>query len=234
MKLTLAITTFNRYDLLLESFAQVIDDPRIDEILIMDDASELKYWDKIKELPNTNPKIKVVRQLTNQGMSRNKRDAVFNSKNDWVILFDSDNVIGRDYLDAFENTNSWVFDHPYSKIIYCPSYAKPTFDYRKYDGRIFDGAAKPNLNDPTCNCLFNTCNYIVHRDTYLSVWKPNEEMKGSDTIWMNYLWLKSGHLFKVVSNMHYFHRVHKDSGFMQDCDYNMKKAEEIRKLIMEL
>lgn len=234
MKLTLSITTYNRYELLLESFANVIDDHRIDEILIMDDCSEELYWKKIKELPNFNPKIKVVRQLANRGMSVNKRDAIFHSKNEWVILFDSDNVIGKDYLDAFESGSSWVFDHPTPNFIYCPSFAKPTFDYRKYQGRVFDTASKPNLYDPSCNCLFNTCNYIVNRGEYLKVWEENKQMKGSDTIWFNYLWLKSGKIFTVVPNMHYFHRVHEGSGFMQDADYNMKKAEEIKKLIMNL
>lgn len=59
-------------------------------------------------------------------------------------------------------------------------------------------------------------------------------MKATDTIWFSYLWLKSGRLMFIVKDMHYFHRVHKDSGFLQEVDYNMKKAEEIKKMIMEL
>lgn len=231
MKLTLAITVFNRYDLLLESFANVIDDPRIDEILICDDHSKEEYWNKIKELPKFNPKIKVVRQLENRGMLVNKRDAIFNSKNEWVIIFDSDNVIGKDYLDAFEESFQIQF---MGSIIYCPSFAKPNFDYRKYENQLYHKTKKPPLEDPMCNCLFNTANYIVNREEYLNVWRENKEMVASDTIWMNYLWMKSGRTFAIVPNMHYFHRVHKDSGFMQDCDYNMKKAEEIKKIIMEL
>lgn len=98
----------------------------------------------------------------------------------------------------------------------------------------FDKYNKPNLNDPLCNCLFNTCNYVVHRDSYISIWEENKEMKGSDTIWFNYLWLKAGKSFFVVPGMHYQHRVHNGSGFMQDVDYNMTKAEEIKQLIMNL
>lgn len=229
MKLTLAITTFNRYKLLLESFAGVIDDPRIDEILIMDDCSEIEYWNKIKELPKFNPKIRVIRQLENRGMSVNKRDAVFNSSNEWVIMFDSDNIIGKDYLDALDRqTILWP------KSIYCPSFAKPNFDYRQYELQVFGPDNKPPLQEAMCSCLFNTCNYMVHKESYLEVWKENKEMKGSDTIWFNYLWLKSGREFYVVENMHYIHRVHPGSGFLTDVDYNMKKAEEIKKLIMTL
>lgn len=232
MTLTLAITTYNRYEMLLESFAQVIDDDRIDEILISDDCSSLEYWNKIKELPKFNPKIKVVRQLTNQGMSRNKRDAVFNSKNEWVLLGDSDNVFGKDYVDALEIELSEAI----SRMIYCPSFAKPNFDYTGLPMiyGIKSLGRKPDMNNPLVNCFFNTCNYVVKKSEYLKVWQENKEMKGSDTIWFNYLWLKAGNYFSIIPDMHYFHRVHKDSGFMQDCDYNMKKAEEIKKLIMAL
>lgn len=232
MKLTLAITVYNRYELLLESFAQVIDDPRIDEILIMDDHSKDEYWNRIKELPKFNEKIKVVRQLENRGMSVNKRDAVFNSKNEWVILFDSDNVIGKDYLNALEIELSEAI----SRMIYCPSFAKPNFDYRTLPSiyGFKSLGTKPDMNDPIVNCFFNTCNYVVKKSEYLKVWIENKEMRGSDTIWFNYLWMKSGNYFSIVNGMHYFHRVHDQSGFMQDCDYNMKKAEEIKKMIMAL
>lgn len=240
MTLTLALTVYNRYEMLLESFAQVIDDPRIDEILIMDDASAPEYWNKIKELPKFNPKIKVVRQLENRNMSRNKRDAIFNSKNEWVIIFDSDNVIDKSYVDALEAEGELI-----KRIIYCPSWARPNFDYRKFERKVFSiphifpdskGSLgeRPDLKDSMLNCLFNTCNYVVNRDEYLRVWKENKEMVATDTIFFNYLWLKEGNYFTVLPGMHYDHRVHKDSGFLQEVDYNMKKGEEIKKLIMAL
>jgi glycosyltransferase involved in cell wall biosynthesis len=235
MKLTLAITVYNRWEMLLESFAGVIDDPRIDEILIMDDASEDQYWNKIKDLPLYNPKIKVVRQLQNRGMSVNKRDAVFHSKNEWVIIFDSDNVIGKDYLDAIEKEISNDEDHALmNNFIYCPYFAKPNFDYRLFERNIYSIDKKPDLSNSILNCLFNTCNYLVNRSQYISIWEENKEMKGSDTVWFNYLWLKSGNYFYVLPGMEYEHRVHKGSGFMQDLHYNMEKAEGIKKLIMEL
>jgi glycosyltransferase involved in cell wall biosynthesis len=233
MKLTIALTVFNRYDLLLESFSQVIDDPRIDEILIMDDHSKDEYWNKIKELPASSPKIKVVRQLENRGMSENKRDAIFNSNNEWVLIGDSDNVFGKDYLDALEK--DWI-KHliPNRFWIYSPSFAQPVFDYRKFEGYVFDSTDLPKLNDPSCNCLFNTCNFVVNRDEYIKTWQENKEMKASDTIWMNYLWLKAGNSFYVVPGMYYFHRIHSGSGFAEEMEYNMVKAQEIKKLIMAL
>lgn len=243
MKLTLAITVYNRYEMLLESFANVIDDPRIDEILIMDDCSEPEYWNKIKELPKFNPKIKVVRQLENRGMSVNKRDAVFNSSNEWVIIGDSDNIFGKKYIDSFCNVidpdfilNGNKLPYTWNRFIFCPSFAKPNFDYQQFQGQQFGtGMMDAKIpTDPLFFTLLNTCNYVVNREKYLIVWKENPEMKGSDTIWFNYLWLKAGGCLAIVPGMHYEHRVHPGSGFLQDADYNMKKAEEIKKLIMQL
>lgn len=230
MKLTLAITVYNRYEMLLESFANVIDDDRIDQILIMDDHSDEEYWKKIKDLPAYNPKIKVVRQLQNRGMSVNKRDAIFNSKNEWVIIGDSDNVFGKDYVDALFKGTDWA-----SRVIHCPEFAKPHFDYRNipqvYNIKHF---GKPDFSNPMVSCFFNTCNYVVNREKYLSVWQENKGVIASDTIWFNYLWLKAGNYFDIVDNMQYVHRVHDGSGFMKEVDYNMKKAEEIKQLIMQL
>lgn len=228
MKLTLAITVYNRWDLLLESFAQVIDDPRIDEILIMDDASKDEYWNKIKELPKFNDKIKVVRQLSNQGMSRNKMSAVLNSKNEWVILFDSDNVIGKDYLDSIPETLK-------VNTIYMPCFARPTFDFRKFSELIIEKEdAAAWIWDDVFNMMLNCCNYLVPREQYLQAFEDDATVKASDTILFAYNWLKNGNKFKVVPGMEYTHRIHPGSGFLEDCDYNMNKANHTRKLIQSL
>lgn len=232
MTLTLAITTYNRFEMLLESFAKVIGDSRINEVLIMDDHSEEKYWNKIKDLDKFNPKIKVVRQDFNRGMSENKRDAIACSKNEWVIIGDSDNVFDTTYVNAFFNVEHEHGNH----IIYCPSFAKPNFDYRKYQGNIYFKSSSFQLLflETEFSCLMNTCNYVVHRDSYIRVWKENKTVKCADTIWMNYLWLKEGNAFYVVPEMEYEHRVHNGSGFMQEVKYNMEKAEEIKILIEQL
>lgn len=87
---------------------------------------------------------------------------------------------------------------------------------------------------PIGECLFNTCNYLVNRAEYLRVYQHNADMKATDTIHFNYLWLSAGNHFYVVPGMEYYHRVHDGSGFLQDCSYNMAKAKEIKELIKSL
>lgn len=228
MKLTLAITNFNRYELLQESYKEIIDDPRISEVLIMDDHSDQEVFKLVHALRLTHPKIRVVRQTVNRGMMQNKADAIALSKNEWVIIFDSDNIIRPNYLDAIPK-------ELHKDTIYLPDFAEPHFNYQKFSGwEVTSLNVKRLVLDDMGNCCLNTCNYLVHRDTYGQVYKINPEMKGTDTIYMAYLWLMAGKKFFVVAGMRYFHRVHNGSGFMADADYNMRKAEEIRKKIAAL
>lgn len=252
MNLSLCITTFNRFDLLKESYSQVIDDPRISEIIIVDDCStEPGIKEKVNSLAGG--KVKVFHQAQNRGMSRNKADAIGYASNEWCLIFDSDNIIGKDYLDAFWKDrlqHEWAFDqdnawpelgdetmHP-KNVIFCPDFAKPDFNYTRYstlEMQVFDKSnAGFHIGDDTFNCLMNTCNYIVNRDFYLKTYQYNPVHFASDTIWHAYNHLKSGGLFHIVPGMQYYHRVHKGSGFLQGVDHNMRMQAEVRKLIMEL
>lgn len=228
--ISLCITTYNRYELLMESFAQVLNDDRISEIVIVDDCSTDEIYAQVLAAVFHMPKVRLYRNQQNMGMSLNKKRAVELAKNDWCILLDSDNVVWPDYLDAIENMGPLS---PY--VIYCPSFARPQFDYRHFSKLHIDkdnvtDFLKKHMSEP----VLNTCNYLVYREFYLATHQHNPEMKGTDTIWFNYLWLKAGNSFYVVPGMEYYHRVHEGSGFLTDCDYNMRKAKEVKELIKAL
>lgn len=244
MQLSLCITTYNRFELLKESYAQVIDDPRISEIIIVDDCSnEPGIKEKVNSLAGG--KVKVFHQAQNRGMSRNKADAISYASNEWCIIFDSDNVIGKDYLDAFyrkiERFPTEEDGSPAIDTIFCPDFAKPDFDYTAFSstnlpscGIYYSKNVAQCMSDNRFNCLMNTCNYIVNRDFYLKTYQYNPDHIASDTIWHNYNHLKRGGFFCVVPDMQYYHRVHKGSGFLQGVDHNMRMQAEVSKMIMEL
>lgn len=228
--ISLCITTYNRYELLMESFAQVLDDDRISEIVIVDDCSTDEIYQKIEAATKDMTKVHLYCNTQNLGMSLNKKRAIEMASNEWVIIFDSDNVIDTGYLDALS-----IPPGIGRRVIYCPSFAKPQFNYGRYAGQYIDATTAAQLMlHPMGECIFNTCNYMVNREEYLKVYEHNPEMKGTDTIWFNYLWLKAGNSFYVVPGMQYYHRVHEGSGFLADCDYNMRKAKEVKELIKQL
>lgn len=123
MKLSLAITTYNRYEMTVESFAQVIDDPRIDDIIILDDCSTDGSYEKLRDHFKENEKVRVIRQAQNRGMSVTKRDAIALCNNREVVIFDSDNKLGKDYLDALEAVGDFS-----DETLYLPTAANPQFN----------------------------------------------------------------------------------------------------------
>lgn len=232
MKISLCITTFNRYEMCEDCLADVIDDDRIDDIVIMDDCSTNMAHMKLLLRFGQNKKIKIRTQLQNVGMSKNKRDAISFAKNEWAIIFDDDNKMGPDYLDALFEVDG-LFVNKYD--IFMPDFAKPNFDYRNFDdANIYSGNINQWTAMPRFGAMINTCNYVVNRDFYLDAWVYNQEMKATDTAWHAYNHLKAGGAFYVVPGMTYEHRVHDESGFMKDVHYNMAQSGRIGELIKKL
>jgi glycosyltransferase involved in cell wall biosynthesis len=226
--LSLCLTNYNRYEMLLESFQHVYDDPRISEIVISDDNSEWKLWKKLEKYCATKSKISLFRNPHNVGMSLNKKLAIQHATNPWCIIFDSDNVLERNYLDAIPK-------HLDTGIFYLPSFAKPQFDYRAFSGITVDWRnVKQVLKKPMFEQCLNTCNMVVHRDSYVNIYQYDPNIKETDTLHMNYLWLKYGGKLQIVEGMEYFHRVGKHSGWLQNANYNIKKGQEQLNLIRQL
>lgn len=230
MFFTFAITHYNRFDLLMKSFPSLINDERVNDILIMDDASTDGSLEKILKEFEGNNKVRIIRNVTNQGMSRNKSIAVGYSYNPFVILFDSDNIIETKYLDAIDKIKIFQSD-----TIYSPARAWPVFNYDELAGKTIDrGNVKKFMDFPQFGAMINTCNYVCHRDFYLKNYNYNPEIKGTDTAWHFYNHLKNGGKFHIVPDLEYFHLVHKDSTFMEHADYNMAWAERINQMLREL
>lgn len=246
LKLSLCITTYNRPEMTIRAFEKVYEDARITEIIIVDDASSHDNVKKLHRATIPMSKVRLYFNHENIGMSRNKTKSIELATSDWCILFDSDNILDKDYLDAFERFVTLkngdcpiMYDPKHKKTIFCPDFAKPYFDYTIYSSEAFGGIygadmAQYLIRENMFNCLMNTCNYIVHRQMYLDTYNYNADHIASDTIWHNYNHLKVGGVFAVVPGMQYYHEVHDGSGFKQNIDYNMRQAEKVRRLIIEL
>lgn len=228
--ITLAITTFNRFDLLVKSFEKVIDDERISEIVIVDDDSEIEIFNKIVNEWKDHPKVKIFRNATNQGVYRNKYHAVYFSTNEWVIVFDSDNIIGKDYIDTLYSIEQW---DPHTE--YCPGKALPDFDYTQISK---EPITKDNVNTlwkkKQVDAMLNTMNSFFNRQEYLNVWRDVMEPVSSDSIFMNYRWLAAGNKIRIVPELQYYHRIHKGSHYVQNCQKSMAIHQEIEKKIRQL
>jgi glycosyltransferase involved in cell wall biosynthesis len=232
-KVSIAITTYNRPGITHKAIEEVLYDSRVSEIIVLDDCSDIDNFnilcDNLKNR-DRDKKIKISRNVENLGMMWNKVLAVSLCSNEFAILFDSDNILPISYIDIL-----YKLDHWFTDVIYCPDYAIPNFDYTMFGGRMFDKEkSKKYIDDPQFSMMMNTCNYFVPKTNFVKSFVDNDSIKASDTIWIAYNWLKQGNKFHVVKDMQYYHAISEDSGFLKDCDYNMKKAEEIKQMIKEL
>jgi len=199
--LSLCITNHNRDRMLFESFEQVLNDDRVSEIVIVDDNSEDNFWRKVQKYCDGNPKIKLFRNRKNLGCYKNKREAIAQAKNEFVIIFDSDNIMTKDYIDK-------IFEQEWDEHeILAPDFVH-SFDYRHFGGHTITKATVANYTRMLrFDCLINTMNYFVHRDNYLAVWDGSIEPWTADTIYQNYRWLESGRSFHVLKGLEYNHRI---------------------------
>lgn len=222
--ITLALTHFNRAPLLLESLQYVIHDPRISEVVISDDASTDGSWQVLVDRFANIAKVQLFRNEERLDCYANKRMAVQRSSCKWVILFDSDNVIYRSYLDRL-----WeVKDRWHEDVAYLPDFAKPNFDYRAFSGvQVTRKNVAKMMGLPHFATMLNTANYFFNRESYLDVWDVTVNPHTADSIFQNYNWLYAGKELAVVRGLEYFHRVHENSHYKQ----NVHKTGSFAKLV---
>jgi glycosyltransferase involved in cell wall biosynthesis len=201
--ISLCLTSYRRLSMLMESFLNVAADDRISEIIITEDTADDSTWFFLAQQHfSVYPKVKVFRNEKNLGCYRNKREAISKASNEFVIIFDSDNILRPDYLDR-------IFERPWSKdTIFAPDFAKPHFDYRGFSGVTL---TKENVKEYTeqknFTAMINTMNYFVNRDEYLKIWEDHPEPWTADTLFMNYNWLKAGNKIHVLKDLQYEHRI---------------------------
>lgn len=206
--ISLCITTYERTDLLFESFNQVINDDRISEIVIVDDCSSLEVYNTIAWYVKDILKVKLYRNEQNLDCYRNKKRSVELATNDWVIVWDSDNIFTTAYVDTLFQ-KEWEID-----TLWQPSFAKPHFNFSVYNGcYISKSNVSKYMGDETFKTMLNAMNYFVNRNEYLRVWDGAVDPVTSDSLYQNYRWLDAGNSIYVVPGLEYEHRVHDGSHY---------------------
>ncbi len=212
-QLSICIPTWNRYELTINSFSKVLNDERIAEVIIVDDASTDGSFEKLLEhlYVFNSGKIKLHRNSHNIDCYRNKCKAVSFSETAYCILLDSDNIISKEYLDK-------IYEYEWDEnTILAPTFAKPNFDYRAFSGLTI---TKENVGEymskPMFSTALNTANYFVNKANYLEVWDGKVDPVTSDSIYFNYCWLNSGRKIHFVEGLEYFHLVHPQSHYQNN------------------
>jgi glycosyltransferase involved in cell wall biosynthesis len=236
--ISLAIPTYNRSDLTIESFKNVLNNNLISEIIILDDYSSVdefnKLWNATFNLNSINNKIIVYRNSSNLKPLVNKYEVVKKCNNDWVILLDSDNIIDNDYISVISKLNEEE-DVLYSPETLFSLNKEIEWNYSEYNNFfVTKQNAKDYISNGSFETMLNTGNFLVNREKYVEVYEQsciNEKLGVNDAAYFSYLWLASGNRIKVVPNLNYIHRIHKGSWYKNNQDSCALATDEIHKKI---
>ncbi len=210
MSISICLTNFNREQLLYESIEQVIDDERISEIVISDDCSEYGLYCRVLDHYKAYPKVKIYRNEKNLDCYLNKHKAVSLASNEWVILFDSDNILTIEYIDKIFEHQAYPsrLERWHRNYILQPSFAKPHFDFTHFAGKLIYGDnVYVYMNQHQFQTLLNANNNFFNREEWLKVFDSTVNPVTSDSIYQNYRWLEAGNSIYVVPGLTYEHRV---------------------------
>lgn len=207
-KISLCLTNYNRSGLLYEAVRNVLEDKRVNEIVISDDHSKDEIYQSVVWYFKDHPKVKIYRNEHNLDCYQNKAKSLRLATNDWCILFDSDNVIDKSYIDRIENI---LIAGVNEKTIYTPSFARPHFDFTSVAGvnisKANIGGLMNGIYVNTVGTMLNAANYFVNRHEYLKLFNPDIDPVTSDSIYMASRWLEFGNSIYVVPDLSYQHRV---------------------------
>lgn len=205
-RIAIAIPTFNRSEMTIDAFIDVYNDERVGEIIIVDDASDIEIYNQLKSIADKLPKVKLFRNIFNKDCYFNKLTAVSYASLDWVVLLDSDNKIDTSYIDIIYEL------HWQDQCIYTPSFAKPSFDFRAYEGlTIARHNVAQYVDKPMFEVCLNAANYFVNKNKYCENWTNEIDPVTSDSIFVAKRWLERGGEIFIVPNLNYEHRVWNES-----------------------
>ena len=213
-KVSIVIPTYNRFQFTVDSFSKILNDDRVHGVYITDDCSTDDSYQKLTDFFSDNEKVHLFRNEKNIDCYFNKHKAMENAEGEWCILFDSDNVIGIDYLDAIFAIQEWM-----DNVVYQPHYARPHFDFRPHSGLYL---TKKNISTyiyTNLETALNAMNFFINRAEYLRIWDGSIDPITSDSIFFNYCWLKSGNHILITPGLEYDHLCHEGHYF-----HNYKKA----------
>lgn len=204
-KVSVCLTNYNRSKLLYEAIGNILMDNRVDEVIISDDNSRDEIYQSVIWYFKDFPKVKIFRNEQNLDCYRNKARAVSLASNEWVCLWDSDNIFDKSYIDRLESLFTSGLN---PNTIYTPSFARPHFDFTSVAGvNITKANIAGLIKSDKVQTMLNAANYFVYRDNYTAIFDPEIDPVTSDSIYIAYRWLQAGKSIYVTPDMTYQHRV---------------------------
>jgi hypothetical protein len=228
----------NRLKWTMQTIHNVHNLPFVKEIVISIDPSDYPS-SVIKNAVKHIGKVEIYENDKTLYVFRNKIRAVQLCKYDWCALIDSDNIIGAAYL------GSWGKAEKNKNLIYQPSIGHTMLNYEEFIGDdIGLKTAAQLVGNNNFDMLFNTMNYMFHRETWLKALEgaiaSDYDPISADSAYINYNCLKAGMVIRVMHGMAYIHTIHSKKTDRNNRGFYIEHAQEgvqeynkIKKMLLE-
>jgi hypothetical protein len=214
-KISIAIPTHDfRWQYTQQTISAIHNDERISEIVLNDDNSPMPIYRSLEKVAQGFSKVKLSRNATRKYVFRNKYSTLSLCSNEWCILFDSDNILDKKFIDTLYRQEPWN-----NNYIYQPCFAKPKFNFKEWQGIPLDKEIVGSFVQKRSmfNTMLNAMNCFVNKNKFTSILKESfdspYEPYNADSLWINYNLLKSGMKIFIVPDLEYTHTVHEGSFF---------------------
>lgn len=229
-KISVCVTSWNRFEVTLNSFIKVVDDERVEAVIVVDDNSDMVIYKQLEMAVQFNTKIQLYRNYVNLDCFLNKRHAISLATTNWVVILDSDNQIDTDYLDRLYEIKEWD-----NQTSYMPVHAKPLFCYEAFSGlTISKENVASYMGQKFFDTMLNCFNFFINRYEYLRVFKSDIDPITADSLYFNYLWFADGNKMYVVPNLYYEHAISHDSHYKTHNKRTGNLYEEITTKVKQL
>jgi glycosyltransferase involved in cell wall biosynthesis len=203
--------------MVINCIKDVLDDDRVSEIVIVDDASTDECYAQLSDLISAldNEKVYLYQNPKNLDCYLNKKRSVELASNPWVIVFDSDNIMTKKYVDVICGERWYgAWD---KNVVYQPQFARPLFDFKFLAGVTLDRSIVGFwLDRNMTETMLNAMNYFVNKHEYLRVFDDKIDPVTSDSLYQNYRWLEAGNSIYVTPGLEYDHTIHKGSHYQNN------------------
>lgn len=240
VKISLCITTMNRFDIFLNTFLDkylgFLVDGTLDEIVICDETGE--DYDKIcatygKWTQGDAPQLRVVKNEKILGVFLNKLKVCSLARNRHIALIDSDNFTNKKYFQEAKKyiLDNLLVDKKYfvvypsfaTPLLHKGSTAKPCLDFRGYSSMAPFTRETVKLvfaKYPMFQVFLNGGNFILTKDVVENITVDENTtpyISSCDVIYFMLLSFQelTGFELHIAHNLEYLHSIHGDSEYLK-------------------
>lgn len=225
---TIGIASYNHSKYLKKCIESALNQSykKIEVVIIDDNSSDPKNREILKEYEN-NPKVKIIYNKENQGISDSLNSQVINASGDWVAFMDCD-----DYLpeNAILEMVRHMRKNPQLKLIYSNRIEVDEND--KFLRKVWFGARALNKNvfNELLKGMVSSHLKIIHKDAFRKIGLFDPRFGGThDYDFFLRMAFYMPKAFGFIDKYLYYHRIHSQQNTVVDNEKHNKNVEIILK-----